>query len=128
MDESNKGISIVIPAYNEEKAIGKQINSLQNIMDKVDFEYEIIAVNDGSTDGTLDELKKFDITIIDSPYNRGYGASLKSGISKSEFEYILIIDADGTYKPEYIPEMLEKMKEGRKGVQLSRSNLFRTGS
>jgi len=97
--------SIIIPSYNEEESIKKVIADLQKIINQ---EYEIIAVNDGSTDQTENILKQIDnIKIINHSKNRGYGAALKSGIGKAQGEYIIIIDGDGTYPVNEIPKLLK---------------------
>jgi len=104
-----KIISIVIPLYNEEKSISSTISSLKYIIKKIANEYnvEIIAVNDGSTDNTKTILKKIKgIKVIEHPYNLGYGASLKDGLRHSDGEWILITDADGTYPINEIPNLL----------------------
>jgi len=96
--------SIIVPAYNEEEAIAKVISELRKYLIQ---DCEIIAVNDGSTDETRKILEQIsDIKIIHHIQNRGYGAALKSGIQKAQGEYILIIDADGTYPPESIAELI----------------------
>lgn len=106
-----KNVSVIIPAYNEENGVGKQISDIQAVLDRSDWNYEIIVVNDGSTDGTLQEIKKYDVTVLNFPQNRGYGAALKAGIAKSRVENILITDADGTYPTEIIPGLLEKIED-----------------
>lgn len=107
----DRSVSIIIPAYNEENGVGKQISDLQEVMERSGWDYEIIVVNDGSTDGTLQEIEKHDVTVISFPQNRGYGASLKAGIARSKVENILITDADGTYPTEIIPDLLEKIED-----------------
>lgn len=98
--------SIIVPAFNEEKVIEEVIISLKKYLSEA---CEIIVVNDGSTDKTRELLEKIaDIEIIHHSKNRGYGAALKSGIKKSQGEYILIIDADGSYPPESISELINQ--------------------
>ncbi|MFZ5559772.1 MAG: glycosyltransferase family 2 protein [Patescibacteria group bacterium] len=101
-------LSIIIPAYNEEESIERIIKELKQELNKLDLDYEMIVVNDASIDKTGEILKKIsNIKIIEHPENRGYGASLKSGFKKSQGELILIIDADGTYPNESIPELIK---------------------
>ena len=103
-----KQLSIIIPAYNEEGIVAKTIEGLKRELTKIDLEYEIIVINDASTDNTKEILKTIsDIKLINHPYNKGYGASLKTGIKESVFENILFFDADGQHRGEYIPEMLK---------------------
>ena len=105
--EKVKGVSIVIPAYNEEAAIRNSIEAVIAAMDGSGFEYELIVVDDGSTDRTREILRSMQgIKLIGIPENRGYGASLKTGITKSAFDLVAITDADGTYPAEKIPELI----------------------
>lgn len=98
--------SIIVPVFNEEEAIEKTIDSLKQYLGE---DKELIVVNDGSTDNTGKLLEKIsDIKIISHSINRGYGAALKSGIQKSQGDHILIIDADGTYPTESIPELISQ--------------------
>ncbi len=107
-----KQLSVIIPAYNEEKAIEETIKGLKKELTKLDLDYEIIVINDGSTDKTKKILEKIDgIRIINHPYNKGYGAALKTGISQAKGNWILITDSDGTYPTESIPELLKYTNE-----------------
>lgn len=100
-------ISIIVPVFNEEGAIEKTIDGLKKYLNG---DRELIVVNDGSTDRTDELLEKISgITVINHLINRGYGAALKSGIKKSQGDYILIIDADGTYPVESIPELISSI-------------------
>lgn len=110
MPES-KQVSIVIPAYNEEDSISEVIDQIDAVMKKQEASYEILVVNDGSTDKTGEVLKLAPVNVIQHEFNRGYGASLKSGIKKACGEIIVITDADGTYPPEEIPNLLSHMDE-----------------
>jgi len=102
-------LSIIIPCYNEEKVLKQVILEIQNLIQE---EYELIAVNDGSKDKTLEILQTIEgIKVINHPYNLGYGASLKTGIKNSKGSHILIIDADGTYPVKSIPELLKLYKD-----------------
>lgn len=101
-------VSIIIPAYNEEDSIATQIKEVHSVMERTDWSYEVIVVNDGSTDGTAEQVKKQKARLISHPENRGYGASLKSGIEAAQTELIVIIDADGTYPCSEIPKLLDK--------------------
>jgi len=107
--QRKSNISIIIPVYNEEKSINRVITELKEITNQ---EYEIIAVNDGSSDRTENILKQIDnIKTINHSKNRGYGAALKSGIGEAQGEYILIIDGDGTYPVNEIPKLLKYIND-----------------
>lgn len=110
--DNSRHVSIVVPAYNEEGSISRTIDEIDGVMKSQDYKYEIIVVDDGSTDGTVEIAKqKPSARIIQHPYNRGYGASLKTGIKNAQGEIILIIDADSTYPVEKIPLLLSHMNE-----------------
>lgn len=100
-------LSVVIPAYNEEKGIGKVLDELKDILENNNKDYEIIVLDDGSTDNTAQVAKEKEVRLIQHPQNKGYGAALKNGIKHAEGEKILIIDADGTYPSKDIPRLLE---------------------
>lgn len=101
-------VSIVIPVYNEEKAIEKVISDIKEVLKETGWKYEIIVVDDGSTDETPKILKKIqDIKLIVNDENMGYGAALKGGIRKSRASFVVITDADGTYPAKEIPKLLE---------------------
>ena len=100
-------VSVVIPAYNEEDCIVAQVESIKSVMDNTNHNYEIIVVDDGSTDSTAKKVETLDVNLVSFANNRGYGAALKAGIDKSRSELIVITDADGTYPSEAIPEMLD---------------------
>jgi len=99
-------ISIIIPAYNEEKNIKKTIEDIKSSIKNINHKIEIIVVDDGSIDKTAKILSSINnIKVLRHETNRGYGASLKTAIKKSSSEYIAIIDADGTYPAKSIPEL-----------------------
>jgi glycosyltransferase involved in cell wall biosynthesis len=104
-------VSVVMPAYNEAKMVGPQIDKIREVMDRTNYPYELIVVDDGSIDGTADVVRQHDVVLISKRYNRGYGAALKTGIAAATHEWILIIDADGTYPAESIPTLLDALPE-----------------
>ncbi|NIN68034.1 MAG: glycosyltransferase, partial [Anaerolineae bacterium] len=101
-------MSIVIPAYNEEQGIESTLIQLKAVMNQQDVEYEIIVVDDGSTDRTADLVRQHQGVrlLVRHHTNRGYGAAIKTGIRQADHEWIAIIDADGTYPPEAIPSLV----------------------
>jgi len=108
----NAKLSVIIPAYNEEESIEQILNELKQELDKLNLEYEIIVVNDASTDRTKEILEKIEgIKTINHSYNKGYGASLKTGIEKANFNNLLFFDADGQHKVEYISELLKHVDD-----------------
>jgi glycosyltransferase involved in cell wall biosynthesis len=103
------GVTIIIPAYNEANAIGPVLEHIQDVMTESAFAYQIIVVDDGSTDGTADVARSYDVDVISNPANRGYGAAIKTGIRQARYDIIVITDADGTYPNEEIPQLLAAM-------------------
>jgi glycosyltransferase involved in cell wall biosynthesis len=103
-------LSIVIPAYNEEKGIAEiaaRVLSIEPALKKVGVEQlELLVVDDGSTDRTAEVAAGIQgVSLIRHPQNKGYGAALKTGFSKASGELIGFLDADGTYPPEYFPQL-----------------------
>ena len=99
-------ISVVIPAYNEEGGLADVVNGLRATMSGTSHPFEIIVVDDGSKDRTLEVARGLGVTVLTHPVNRGYGSALKTGIRAASGEHILICDGDGTYPPESIPGLL----------------------
>lgn len=102
------GLSVVVPAYNEAAHVTDEICSLRDHLERSGLAFEIIVVDDGSTDGTGDVAEAAGADVIRHRRNRGYGAALKSGIDAAVYEWILITDADGTYPAEAIHALLER--------------------
>lgn len=102
-------VSFVVPAHNEEKSIKEVVVGLQNLIKTLpEHEFDIIVVNDGSVDNTGDILRQLaGIKLIEHPYAKGYGASLKSGIKNSSQDWVFILDGDGQHRPEEVPRLLE---------------------
>jgi len=88
--------SVVIPAYNEGAAVGEVVTALRQAAPWL----EILVVDDGSTDDTSRYAEAAGATVVRHPYNKGNGASVKSGIRRATGEYLLILDGDGQHKPE----------------------------
>ena len=106
------GFSVLVPAFNEEDTIEQFLNDLKRALSKVKDEYEIIVIDDGSKDQTFSIASSFSgIRVVRHPYNKGYGASVKTGVHEAVHEKIITIDADGQHDPVYILEMLEMMDE-----------------
>ncbi len=106
--ESRVEVTVVIPAYNEESSISAQIEGVRAVMERTHWKYDLIVVDDGSTDRTAEQAGRHKVRLIQLPENRGYGAALKAGISAACSEYVVIIDADGTYPCDAIPALLAR--------------------
>ncbi len=103
---SNKTISVVIPAMNEEKGISKVINGVRNVLGR---DCEIVVVNDGSRDSTEKVASEAGARVVSHPYNLGNGAAIKSGLRAATGDIIVLMDADGQHKPEDIPRLLQQL-------------------
>ena len=96
-------ISIIVPTFNEEESIADVIGTIETAMRAYEIAHEIIVVDDGSTDKTLEIVRSKGVKIVRHDQNKGYGAALKSGIAKANYDLIAITDADGTYPASDIP-------------------------
>jgi glycosyltransferase involved in cell wall biosynthesis len=105
-----ESVSIVIPAYQESAAIGDVVSAVLRVAATLGCEYEIIVVDDGSTDGTGDAARKAGAHVLTHPYNKGYGASLKTGIRFTSNRTVIFLDADGQHDPNDIPRLLAERK------------------
>lgn len=106
-------ISVVIPAYNEENAIKETIDEIKLVFKNNKIkEFEIVVVNDGSSDKTGDIAKAQGITVVNHPHNVGYGRSLKDGIRTAKFDTIVITDADRTYPFDQAPMLIKEFEKG----------------
>jgi glycosyltransferase involved in cell wall biosynthesis len=102
-------ISVIIPAFNEEQSVANQVERVRRILLENQMESEIIVVDDGSTDSTEAAARSAGARLLRHPENRGYGASLKTGILAAAYDTIVIIDADGTYPADQIPVLVEML-------------------
>jgi glycosyltransferase involved in cell wall biosynthesis len=107
-------ISLIIPAYNEEKSIQEVITKSAQTMNKLSLLYEIIVVDDGSTDNTEEVARQSlpQITVISNKKNRGKGYSIRRGVDYARGSIILTIDSDGEHNPREIPLLLLPVLKG----------------
>ena len=110
-------LSIVIPAYNEEDGIAEiasRVLAVETSLQKVGVDrLELLIVDDGSKDRTAEVAESIPgVCLIRHPKNKGYGAALKTGFSKATGELIGFLDADGTYPPEYFPQLCAAALKG----------------
>lgn len=120
-------LSIVVPVFNEEANLKKLFDALVSICKKHDYEYEILFVDDGSSDGSYDMMRSFAkenerIKLIRFRKNFGQTAAISAGIEHAMGDIIIPIDADMQNDPIDIPHLLEKMEEGYDVVSGWRKN------
>jgi len=106
-----RDMTVIIPVYNEEEAIRNTLDELLPLIER--NEWQLIVVNDGSNDGTDAILETYinRLRVISHPYNRGYGAALKTGIRASESELLAIYDSDGQHRPEDLLRLYNEASE-----------------
>lgn len=102
-------LSVVVPVYNESKNILILLNKIKK---NISHDDEIIVVEDGSVDSTLDEIKKFECKLLVHKKNIGKGQSLIDGINLAKGDIILFLDGDGQDDPSEIPKLLDGINKG----------------
>ena len=116
---SSLDFSIVIPAKNEEQGLAKTLPKLREMYPGA----EVIVVNDGSTDRTVEVCEQAGVSVVTHPYSKGNGAAIKSGARAASGDYIVFIDGDGQHDPADIEKLLYKIDEGYDLVVGARSGL-----
>ena len=118
-------ISLIIPVHNEEGNIPIVYREAKEVLEELqrekNYDYEIIFINDGSTDRTLEVLKKIKIKdrtirVLNMDRNRGQSSALTAGFQMAEGEIIVSMDGDGQNNPIYIKNLVTKLEEGYKVV------------
>lgn len=99
-------VTVVLPAYNEEQAIGKVMDDIHRALKETKYRYEILVVDDQSDDRTVEIAKSKNARVVKRLFRGGSGASRRTGILSAEGEIIVMLDADGTYEAADIPKML----------------------
>ncbi|MFH1060053.1 MAG: glycosyltransferase family 2 protein [Pseudomonadota bacterium] len=107
LQEPISAISVVIPCKNEEKAVGQTISDTRQALEGLSLNFEIIVVDDGSSDATAQEALDNGAMVLSHPINQGYGNAIMNGISVARYPVIAIMDADGTYPIDMLPKMIE---------------------
>lgn len=126
MEKNNVGLSIVVPVFNEELIIGELVRRMSEAARSITDNYEIIFVNDGSRDSSLQKLKEAcaadpKLHYISFSRNFGHQIAISAGMDYSSGDAIVTIDGDLQDPPELIPEMYNQYKDGYKVVYAKRS-------
>ena len=106
---------ITIPAYNEEKTIGLVIREIKEVMGKASYNYQILVLDDGSRDKTVEVARKNGAVVVSNKRNLGLAETFKNEMKeclKLKADIIVHTDADGQYPCFYIPEMIKKVEQG----------------
>ncbi|MBI5458138.1 glycosyltransferase family 2 protein [Methanobacterium sp.] len=108
-------VSLIIPMYNEEDNVLITLNEVKKVLETYPS-YQILAVDDGSSDQTLALLEDFasynpELVVLKHPVNMGMGRALRTGFEKAEGDVIITLDADLSYDPKYITELIQELHE-----------------
>ena len=110
---SLQGVTVIVPCYNEQDAIVNTVRRLNETLRSADRDFEVLIVNDGSTDYTTAKLRMYHkvegLRILSNDRNRGYGYSIKRAVAQAKYETIVIVDADGTYPIEHIDQLVRQL-------------------
>jgi dolichol-phosphate mannosyltransferase len=112
-------LSIIVPVYNEELGIVEFANQLKIDLDKLQIQYEVIFINDGSSDATqekIDSIKWNELKSFEFQFNAGHMKALEAGFEKSSGKLIITMDSDLQHPPKYIKHFIEKQKETNSDV------------
>ena len=118
-------LSVIIPAYNEVKRLPITLMDIDKHLSKAKYSYEILVVNDGSTDGTAEVVNRFstivkNLRLVDNKENKGKGGVVKQGMLEALGEYRLFTDADNSTSVDHFNKMIPYFKEGYEVVIGSR--------
>jgi glycosyltransferase involved in cell wall biosynthesis len=113
-------VSVIIPAYNEEYTIGDIIEETTAILDGMNTPYELIVVDDGSTDKTREMALRHKATVLYHDCNRGKGYAVRKALQTAQGQIIVTIDADGSHRPKEIPDLIRPLHNGTDIVAGSR--------
>lgn len=109
MEQQGYEVSVLIPLYNEEVGIKLLLDKMIGM--KMHERCEIVVINDGSTDNSLEVLKNYPVKVYSHSVNKGYGAALKTGIRKAHGKKIVILDSDGQHDPAQISQIADMLDE-----------------
>lgn len=122
------GVTLIIPAYNEADGITSTLSDVFKVLNQVGYLFEVIVVDDGSTDTTGVIAQELGARVISHPINCGYGLALITGIENSTYSTIVIMDADGSYPAEAIVDIVDVYKKGFHMVVGARQGKYYSGS
>ena len=107
---ANPQVSFIVPCFNEADSIVGLVDQIRKVMADRTETFEIIVVNDASTDGTGKAAAAGGARVVSHAYNIGNGASVKTGIRAAKGELLVMLDGDGQHPPEAIPELLAELE------------------
>jgi glycosyltransferase involved in cell wall biosynthesis len=105
--ENKLAISVIIPAYNEAAVIGDIVSRIFRVLERTDYTFEVLVIDDGSDDGTAKVAEAAGACVVRHPYNIGNGAAVKTGIRTARGSILVMMDGDGQHNPEDVPRLLQ---------------------
>ena len=112
MQTDGRVLSVVVPMLNEEHTIGDVVKSLKTVLQKTGFKHEIIVIDDGSRDNSVEVAKRQGATVYQLKQHMGKGYALRVGFAKAKGDIIATIDSDGSHLPEELPLLLKPLLQG----------------
>ncbi len=113
MNSDEPLISVIIPVFNEELTIGNVIERVKVVLQKLGFKYEIIVVDDFSTDKSLERSNRQGVKVYSLIKHMGKGYALRAGFAKAKGEIVTTIDSDGSHRPEELPSLLNPILQDK---------------
>lgn len=122
----SKKLSVVVSVYNEEMALDKFYDAIHPVLDECAPDYELLFVNDGSTDGSMEVLRKIagsnsKVRVIKFSRNFGHEAAMLGGIDSATGDYVVCMDADLQHPVECLPPMMEQFADGVEVISMVRT-------
>jgi glycosyltransferase involved in cell wall biosynthesis len=127
-EDRDNAISLIVPAYNEEAAIGQVLEDAERALRAAGVKYEIVVVDDCSADGTARIARDAGVTVLRNVQNGGYGYSLMRGIRHARYPSIAIVDGDASYPIAELPRLIEEYRRGYAMVVAHRQGEFYASS
>ena len=126
MADDKKCISVVVSVYNEELSLARFYETTVGVLEHCSWDYELVFVNDGSADGSIDLLKGFadenkKVRVVNFSRNFGHEAAMMAGIDYASGDGIVCMDADLQHPPQSIPDIIQKFEEGYDVVSMIRT-------
>lgn len=128
MDNDEILLSVIIPVFNEELTISNVIDRLKSVLKKEDFRWEIIVVDDFSTDRSLSLSLNKGVKVLSLKKHVGKGCALRVGFSKSLGTLVTTIDSDGSHRPEEMPLLLTPILENKADLVIGSRYLMKTST
>jgi glycosyltransferase involved in cell wall biosynthesis len=109
----SRRLSVVVPVFNEELTVGDIVSRLKKVLEETGFRYEVVVVDDCSTDNSLNVARKQGVRVLQLKQHKGKGYALRAGFAKAKGNLVATIDSDGSHLPEELPFLLIPIIQGK---------------